>query len=153
MKKTKLILDLDGVLITTPLWKTDEIDLDGYSSFNKECVSNLNELLASAEFEMWLSSTRRTQKTIDEFNRIFEFRNIKQPIFGFLPEYEGCKSRKEEIEKFIAKEKLSSYLIIDDDKSLTELPQDMAGKLVLTELMKGFNKEKLTEAIEKLKRK
>jgi histidinol phosphatase-like enzyme len=40
-----LFLDLDGVLITTPAWKPDEIDSDGYSKFEQSCVDNLNQLL------------------------------------------------------------------------------------------------------------
>jgi len=38
MNKTTLILDLDGVLITTPSWKADEMDADGYSKFNENCI-------------------------------------------------------------------------------------------------------------------
>ncbi len=67
-KRIKLILDLDGVLITTPLWKADEMDSDGYSKFNQSCIDNLNELLSLADFDIWLSSTRRTVKSIEEFN-------------------------------------------------------------------------------------
>jgi hypothetical protein len=50
----KLILDLDGVLITTPAWRVDEIDADGYSKFDMKCVSYLNTLLASYPLEIWL---------------------------------------------------------------------------------------------------
>lgn len=152
MRKGILILDLDGVLITTPLWKADEIELDGYSSFNKECVKNLNVLISSSDFEIWLSSTRRKQKSIADFNRIFELRNIQQPIFDYLPEYKDCKSRRQEIEKFLSEKEPLNFLIIDDDKSLNELPETIKAKLVLTEIMKGFNEEKLNEAVEKMKR-
>ena len=150
--KPLLILDLDGVLITTPLWKADQIEEDGYSSFNENCVQNLNQLLLETDFEIWLSSTRRTQTTLTEFNRIFKFRNIAQPIFQYLPEYENCKSRKEEVERFLLETNPSHFLIIDDDKSLNELSNDLKEYLILTELMMGFNEEKLTEALEKVKR-
>ena len=43
--KNAILLDLDGVLITTPNWKPDEIHCDGYSVFNKVAVANLNGLL------------------------------------------------------------------------------------------------------------
>jgi hypothetical protein len=58
--KITLILDLDGVLIVTPQWKSDTIHEDGYSDFNIECVKNLNCLLNKYIVEIWLSSTRRT---------------------------------------------------------------------------------------------
>lgn len=146
-----LILDLDGVLITNPSWKADRIDSDGYSEFNKSCVENLNRLLTLVEFDIWLSSTRRTVKTLTEFNLIFKNRGIKKEIIGFLPEYANCINRKEEILKFIAEFKVSNFLIIDDDKSLNGLESETKEKLILTELMKGFNLERLNEATEKIK--
>ena len=146
-----LILDLDGVLITNPSWKADQIGSDGYSEFNASCAAHLNQLLALTEFDIWLSSTRRTVKTLNEFNLIFKNRGIKKEIVGFLPEYLDCKNRKEEILKFIAEFKVYDFLIIDDDKSLNGLENGLKEKLILTELMKGFNLEKLKEATEKIK--
>ncbi|MDH7448308.1 HAD domain-containing protein [Aquimarina sp. 2201CG14-23] len=152
MTKPVLILDLDGVLITTPMWKADEIDSDGYSKFNEDCITNLNKLLSKWEFEIWLSSTRRTIKTLAEFNQIFRNRNIKTPISGFLPEYNDCKTRKDEILRFIEEYKISNFLMIDDDKSLNGLEEKYKEKLILTELQKGFDLENLELAIEKVKR-
>lgn len=150
MKKIVLILDLDGVLITTPIWKADEMDFDNYSKFNKDCIDNLNELLSLFEIDIWLSSTRRTVKTLTEFNLIFENRKIKQSIIGFLPQYQDCKNRKEEILKFIHEFNISSFLIIDDDKSLNELEEQDKQKLVLTQLPKGFSAEQLQIAVQKI---
>lgn len=146
-----LILDLDGVLITNPAWKADRIHSDGYSDFNESCVENLNRLLTLAEFDIWLSSTRRTTKTLTEFNLIFKNRGIKKDIVGFLPEYEDCRNRKHEVEKFIAEFNISDFLIIDDDKSLNELESQVKNRLISTELTIGFNSEKLIEATEKIK--
>ncbi|GAL76550.1 hypothetical protein JCM19275_1294 [Nonlabens ulvanivorans] len=86
-----------------------------------------------------------------EFNLIFKNRGIKKEIIGFLPEYANCINRKEEILKFIAEFKVSNFLIIDDDKSLNGLESEIKEKLILTELMKGFNLERLNEATEKIK--
>jgi hypothetical protein len=146
---TALILDLDGVLITTPSWKADEMDSDGYSKFNRNCVANLNELLSKFDFEIWLSSSRRTNKTLSDFNQIFKHRKIQQSISGYLPAYSNCTSRKEEILKFIEEFKFNNFLIIDDDKSLNGLDKSVKQKLILTEMHKGFNIEQLNLAIEK----
>ena len=151
MTKPLLILDLDGVLITTPTWKSDEIDTDGYSKFNHQCVKNLNKFLSEFEFEIWLSSTRRTVKTLEEFNDIFKNRNIEKSINGFVPEYKDCMTRKDEVLRFIKEHKTSNFLIIDDDKSLNGLDEKYKKKLVLTELLKGFDMEKLELAIKKTK--
>ena len=123
---------------------------DGYSEFNESCVENLNRLLTLTEFDIWLSSTRRTVKTLTEFNLIFKNRGIKNEIVGFLPEYTDCKNRKEEVLKFIAEFKASDFLIIDDDKSLNGLDSGIKESLILTELTKGLNDEKLKEAIKKI---
>ncbi len=152
LNRKYLILDLDGVLITTSPWKADEIAADGYSEFNAKCVQNLNSLLQEYKFEIWLSSTRRTVKTVDEFNTIFQNRNIINSISGFLPKCEECNSRKEEVEKFILENELSDYLILDDDKSLNALPSNMKHKLVSTELLKGFTTERLEYALSILKK-
>ncbi|MCR9152465.1 MAG: HAD domain-containing protein [Bacteroidetes bacterium] len=149
---TILILDLDGVLITTPIWKADEIDPDGYSKFNVNCVDNLNKLLSQSDFEIWLSSTRRTVKTLAEFNGIFKNRSIEKEIKGFLPEYQECKTRKDEITRFIEEFKVSNFLIIDDDKSLNGLNENYKDYLILTELQKGFDSVKFELAIEKIKK-
>ena len=98
-----------------------------------------------------MSSTRRTNKSLAEFNQIFQNRDIKGMIRGFVPEYNSTKNRKEEIIAFITEFKLTNYLILDDDKSLNSLNPKLKSKLVLTELTIGFNSKKLKEAIEKLK--
>ncbi len=152
MKNLKtLILDLDGVLITNPIWKADLMHSDGYSEFNEHCVSNLNRLLSFSEFEIWLSSTRRTVKTLNEFNIIFRNRGINQDISGFLPKYSTCDNRREEVLKFIDEFNVSNYLIIDDDKSLNSFEDKLKKNLILTELIRGFDINKLNEALEKIK--
>lgn len=41
----KNILDIDGVLVTTPGWKRPEILADGFIKFNEKAVQNLANLL------------------------------------------------------------------------------------------------------------
>lgn len=94
-----------------------------------------------------MSSTRRTVKSVKEFNEIFKNREIKQNITGFLPECLEFKTRRGEIEAFIEENSIENYLIIDDDKSLNGLEGRIKDNLVLTEYMKGFNVEKLEQAI------
>lgn len=149
METITIILDLDGVLITTPIWKPDLVDeVDQYSKFDEQCIDNLNVLLSKCTCEIWLSSTRRTVKTLEEFNIIFKNRNIRSPICGFLPEYTDCKTRKEEIVKFIQDYEVTNFLILDDDRSLNGLHIDVKKRLILTQYIKGFNLEKLKLALE-----
>lgn len=147
MSQITLLLDLDGVLITSPPWRKDEQDTDGYSKFKQNCVQNLNTLLLKVDFRILLTSSRRKGKTLHEFNEIFARRKIGKPISGFLPVYEDCKNRKEEILQFLKENVVNNFLIIDDDKSLSDLDSEIKNRLVQTEFLLGFNDEKLTEAV------
>lgn len=147
---TILLLDLDGVLIITPPWKSNEIGEDGYSLFDKSCTHNLNELLKLKEFEVVLSSSRRKMKSLEEMNLIFQRRGIGMRISEMLPNYGDAISRKDEITRFLLEREADDYLILDDDKSLNSMREEMKSRLVLTSYLVGFNKEKLTEAIQKL---
>lgn len=115
-----LILDLDGVLITTPSWKRDEILDDGYSAFNHKCVETLNSILDETGFKIVLISARRLNVNIDQMNKYFRDRGVKEEIIAYVPNY-NVSSRKEEIERFLSDYKPKNYLIIDDDRSLYDL--------------------------------
>ncbi len=144
--KNVIILDLDGVLITTPIWKADEMDVDGYSAFNKKCVENFNVLTQNLDCELWLSSTRRMNKTLQEFRKIFSNRNLKKEITGFLSTTDYQTPRIKEIESFLKDETIDNFLILDDDSSLHNLEEKYKKFWVQTNLLVGFNSEKLKEA-------
>lgn len=144
--KNVIILDLDGVLITTPIWKADEMDFDSYSAFNKKCVENFNQLTENLVCELWLSSTRRMNKTLQEFREIFINRNITKEITGFLPKGDYQISRLTEIEAFLSHERINNFLILDDDSSLHNLKQEDKKYWVQTSLLVGFNSEKLEKS-------
>ena len=142
-----LLLDLDGVLITTPSWRSDEIDTDKYSKFDKKCVANLNRLLKLKPFAIWLSSSRRRSMSIEEFNGVFERRLINQPIVGFLDVNSNWLSRKDEVEHFLKTANLTNFIILDDDSSLRGLSKAHKVNWVETNLYKGFDDESLQKAI------
>lgn len=141
-----LILDLDGVLITTPPWKADTLHEDGYSDFNPACVQHLNLLLERTNFELWLSSSRQKGKTIHEMNALFARRGIRQTIVGFVVEIHG-KSRFESITAFMDDHPEGEFLILDDDTSLHALDRERKSCWVHTSSLTGFTYEKLLEAI------
>lgn len=146
--KNVIILDLDGVLITTPTWKADEMDSDGYSTFNKKCVENFNILTQNLDCELWISSTRRMNKNLQEFREIFFNRNIKSEIKGFLPKGNYQISRLTEIEGFLSHKPINNFLILDDDSTLYNLEAKYKRFWVQTNLIIGFDSEKLKEAQE-----
>ena len=144
--KNVVILDLDGVLILTPPWKSDKIDVDGYSEFDKQSVTNLNILMSKIDAELWLSSNRRFGMTLEKFRQIFIYRKIEAPLIGFLPLNNLNTLRKDEVNIFLDQEHVNNFLILDDDKSLNSLPLERRLFWVATDPMIGFNSEKLNEA-------
>lgn len=141
--KNVIILDLDGVLITTPPWRRDELDIDNYSKFNEIAIANFNMLTNDLNFELWLISDRRRGKTLEQFNEIFKNRNINKQLDGMVPIY-GYISRREELQKFISENKIENYIIIDDDSSLDELEDK--DFWIKTKSLTGFGKEELNES-------
>lgn len=115
--KTIVILDLDGVLITTPSWRACTILADGFSQFNSEAVEHLNVFLSNINAELWLISDRRKGYSLDDFKGFFANRGIRCELTGLVPNY-GNISRREELERFVEDNKLDNFIIIDDDNSL-----------------------------------
>jgi len=147
--KNVIILDLDGVLITTPSWKSDDLLEDGYSSFNDKSVDFLNNFLSGVDAELWVISDRRKGYTLEQFNVFFKNRKIEKQLDGMVPVYFEYILRIEEFKEFIKDESIKNYLLIDDDGSLESLEDKSFW--VKTSPMIGFNEEKLNEAKEKIK--
>lgn len=145
--KNVVLLDLDGVLITTPSWRGDYIAEDGYSDFRPTTVKNLNKLFEGLSAELWLISARRKKKTLEEFRQIFKNRNITIELENFVPSYDEKDSRLDELNKFLKQETIDNFLIIDDDTSLANMAEDLKRFWVQTHTYIGFTEEKLNEAI------
>lgn len=150
--KNVVILDLDGVLITTPPWRQDELCEDGYARFKTDAVDNLNFLLSEADAELWLISGRRKRKKLEEFNEIFKSRNILKELSGMVPAYEDWIPRIEEFKRFLSEQEIDNFLLIDDDSSLDALDQEHKTFWVKPHSMIGFSDNKLNEAIEVIKK-
>ena len=137
-----IILDLDGVLITTPHWKPDRMHKDGYSDFNADSVEKLNRILEFTGYKIVLSSTRRKRVDKDRMNEYFKARGIIQEIVAYVPDYdvEGERSltRREELERFISEHKPEEYFILDDDKSLFGASEDIKSRWIQVDPMKGL---------------
>lgn len=150
-REITLFLDLDGVLITTKPWNSDDIDEeDGYSLFQPKLVANLNQLLTKWDFKLVLSSSRRKGLSIEAFNQVFQNRGIINKIIDYTSITSEHLSRKQEIELYISEHSVEDFIIIDDDKCLNNLEEKLKNKLVLTQYMLGFNATKLEEAIQKI---
>jgi len=147
-KPIKILLDLDGVLITNLAWKADEMANDGYSKFNDKCVRCFNSLIERIDsFELWLSSSRRKVMSLEEFNVIFENRGIATFLTGFVPVPKDDISRRAEVEAFARARKETELLIIDDDSSLQGLSPGLKSRWIATNPFQGFTEENMRSAL------
>lgn len=141
-----ILLDIDGVLIITPSWKPDAINNDGYSDFDTIAVDNFNQLLNTVTAELWLTSSRRTNNTLLQFNQIFKNRKISKELNGFIPQGTKRVSRLIEINRFLDHEPVRNFLIIDDDNSLEDLDTKRKQYWIKTLPLLGFNNAALLDA-------
>jgi hypothetical protein len=132
-----ILLDLDGVMITTKSWESDFILSDNFAEFNPKAVIKLNQLLKETGYNIILTSARRYVHDIDQMNSFFKTRGIEGKIIEYLPLYDLNLrySRFDEVMRFIQKYRPENYLVIDDDKSLWQLGND---KWIKTDSMIGL---------------
>jgi hypothetical protein len=149
-----ILLDIDGVLVTTGGWKKPEILSDNFPQFNKEPAENLREILLKTGASIILTTSHRNSHTLDEWRGIFKTRGIEVSSVGRLEisNSEIRLNRAGEILNWIKKEgQNKSFVIIDDDTSLHGLPADVQKKCILTKGLIGLDKEGAEKAINILK--
>ena len=116
-----LLLDIDGVLETSPIWKKPEFLEDKFYKFNENSQKYLIEIIEKIKPEIILTTTHRINFNLDEWNEIFKLRGIyvsKITKINNAKNITEIKNRNIEIEEWFTKNKTANFLIIDDDKSL-----------------------------------
>ena len=146
----RILLDIDGVMVTTPSWKPAEIHSDGFPSFNSRAVSNLQKIISETGASIVLTSSHKSSYSVTEWKDLFNTRGINVPIEK-LDDNVDKLNRKDEILNWLKYNTLEDYVIIDDDNSLNDLPSDIKEKLVLTSSLIGLNDDKTNLALEVLK--
>jgi hypothetical protein len=140
-----IFLDIDGVMVSGATWKVPETLEDGFPVFLEKAVSSLNSLI-TAETKIILSTSHRDRYTLPEWKKLFLRRGIKVNSLEKFPSPYGLKKRKDEIlEWFASHPRPKNFIIIDDDKSLYDLPRDLKKHLVVTSSLIGLTRENLQE--------
>ncbi|MGU3376134.1 HAD domain-containing protein [Chryseobacterium sp. M5A1_1a] len=137
----KIFLDIDGVMVHANPYKKVDMEEDGFYKFNKNAVDAINSIDYN-EIEIILSTSHRFRFDIQAWKNIFQRRNVKFKEISIMNLNLDSKfSRREEIEKWINDNKidLDDLIIIDDDKSLNGLPENLKKRLVLTDSYIGLN--------------
>jgi hypothetical protein len=137
-------LDIDGVLVHANPHKPVDLEADGFYKFNTIAVSILKSVLYETKDEVILSSSHRFKYDINRWKEIFLSRGIKMKYISIIENFHSPNSRptrKTEIEHWINENhiKSSDVVIIDDDKSLNDLPKYLKDRLVLTNPYTGLN--------------
>ena len=135
----KLYLDVDGVMIPIKSWKQPEMNNDGFPEFSIDSVKALNTILLNNDIEIILTTSHNYKFTIEEWVNIFNNRDINIKSISRINENTEYLDRKTELVNWFKNNEEEDFLIIDDDKSLNTLPEDLKSKLIQTDSMIGLN--------------
>ncbi len=136
-----ILLDIDGVMLPAKGWKSPELLNDGFPAFGAKAVSALNSLI-NKHTKIMLTTSHKSNFTIDGWKDIFKNRNIHVENLDCLPPNKNHLTRKEEILNwFTTNNVVEEFIIIDDDKSLNELPSFLKVNLVQTSSYIGLTEE------------
>lgn len=136
-----IFLDIDGVMVPAKSWQRPEILEDGFVAFSSKAVQVLKEVLSqNTNACIMLTTSHKSRFSHSEWIEIFQRRGLNVNQLNSLVENTELLSRKEEILNwFNTNEIQEDFFIIDDDKSLNDLPKFFKDRLVLTSSLVGLN--------------
>ena len=143
-----ILLDIDGVMVQAAPWKKVELHPDGFYQFMTKAVNNLKDIIYETGASIVLTTSHKSTYSLENWQEIFRTRGIITKI-DKLDDNTDLLSRKDEILNWLSKNReIHDFVIIDDDKSLHDLPDDLKEKVVFTQSLIGLNKESALNAIE-----
>ena len=143
-----IFLDIDGVMVPAKGWKAPELLQDGFPAFSSQAISVLQPLVAEGATVM-LTTSHKSNYSIQEWKEIFRKRGITIDKLGVLDKNVGNLNRREEIMQWInINLDNDNFVIMDDDKSLNDLPAFLKAKLLLTSSHIGLKQGHLEHARE-----
>ena len=137
-----IFLDIDGVMVPAKSWQSPELLNDGFPAFSNKATRVLQSLI-SEDATVMLTTSHRSNYTLDEWKVIFKKRGINVEKIESLGNNVDKLSRKDEIINWFNINKINEFVIIDDDKSLNSLPDNLKKNLILTNPMVGLSDEHL----------
>lgn len=142
-----ILLDIDGVMVPAASWKPVEPLADGLPRFSSTAVNNLKKLISETRASIVLTSSHKSRFNASEWESIFKSRGIEASI-ELLDKNSDDLNRKEEILNWYDTHSNEDFIIIDDDKSLNDLPDNIKHNLVLTRPLIGLNEETYNDVID-----
>lgn len=146
-----ILLDIDGVMVTTPSWQRPELEEDGFMKFNERARDNLALLIAATGAHMVLTTTHRVNFDIETWKHLFHARGLYVTSLSKINAqtiFNPKENRAEEILKWIDSPGADkNYVIIDDDPSIHALPATIKERWVRTSSLIGFDEASRLKAI------
>ena len=145
-----LFLDIDGVMVPASSWIKPVLLKDGFPEFSHKAVNALKKLI-SQNIKVILTTSHKSYYSIHQWENIFFNRGIVLSNIHTLPENSKNLSRKEEITNWLNCNPMNDdFFIIDDDKSLNDLPEYLKSKLILTSPLVGLTDEHSEKIMNKI---
>lgn len=145
-----ILLDMDGVMIPAKGWKAPQLLPDGFPAFSTAAAEVMRELVRLYQPTVVLTTSHKSNFTEAKWNSIFEARGIYIEHLTTLPDNKSNLTRKDELLAWFATNNVKdSFIIIDDDKSLNDLPVYLKEHLVQTSSHIGLTQAHLTAIIAK----
>ena len=148
-----LLLDIDGVLETSPSWKQPEFLEDKFYKFNENSRKNFIEVINKINPEIILTTTHRINYNLTKWNKIFELRGInvsKISKINNAKKATDIKKRNVEIEEWFLNNRTAEFLILDDDKILNELTDNLKNRWIQIDPMLGITESIRDQILERI---
>lgn len=149
-----ILLDIDGVMVPANSWRRPEILADGFSAFSGRAVCALQHILDETGATIVLTTSHKSSYDLPKWRDLFSARGIRLRKLDALADNRLHLTRKDEVMNWFRKENPmgKNTVIIDDDKSLNDLPSQLKEKLILTSGSVGLTQELADRAISVLQR-
>ncbi|HEY4325700.1 MAG TPA: HAD domain-containing protein [Mucilaginibacter sp.] len=149
-----ILLDIDGVLVPANSWKKPEFMEDGFPMFNLKSVKALQRIISETDASILLTTSHKTKYKISQWKEILRSRGINAKKVDRLTTNSLQTGRKDEIIEWYQKKHVPNedFVIIDDDKMLNDLPENLKGNLVLTSPSVGLTEDLADEALSILRK-
>ena len=134
-------MDIDGVMAPAKSWQRPDILEDGFVDFSSKAVSVLQDVLTqNPNSTIILTTSHKSRFSLSQWKIIFERRGLNVNKLESLNDNTDFQSRKVEILNWFDSNDIhEDFIIIDDDKSLNDLPKFYKDRLVLTSTLIGLN--------------
>lgn len=150
-----VLLDIDGVLVTTPSWRLTEQHNDGFLKFNDRAEKNLIRLITETNASIVLTTTHRISYSAEKWKEIFNNRGIPVETIEKVNTKQAVDDmvdRGNEIKEWVDNFGIGKrFVIIDDDPSINALPMEIKDKWVMTKSMIGLDEDSTNKALKILR--